>query len=318
MRLVAVGGSMLIPMFSARDPLSHGVRLSYLLPPPTTLLGAFGSGLGLTLGIPRGECPAGGRQVRDVLRYALEESALAIVKPEGPIIKSAQMWKLVNLEKESTSKSSKKESERGLHDAFEAEYISSSKIGLTFIVDLDLLSEGLSELASSACADPTIRSVGDVGLGPEDLVKAITLMDRLGSTENLGRVTHASLLSIKNVETSGLLDSCVPLEWIQSVEAARPHESAEQIILPVNRFVSNRVRSAKADKIKGREWSRVWFLAPLRPGTKRMRGKRIPVYEPAPIRVQANDGYVVATLEDPKGELRFVTVLPEDIARELG
>ncbi|HDN18190.1 MAG TPA: type I-A CRISPR-associated protein Cas5 [Candidatus Bathyarchaeota archaeon] len=184
--LILVEVNLKIPLFAVKPPYSWGARLTYILPPPTTLLGALGKCIGNYLDFP-GEasiCISNEDiRFRTLLQSLLESTSFAAVtsyKGEvTPVIKSYQMHRVVQLEKGNHK-----------HDAFEHEYVSTSGLCVSYIVNTYLVEMFTDSLASKMQNNEVylIEEIRETLCNPLRLERSVKLLDRLGYSECLGSV----------------------------------------------------------------------------------------------------------------------------------
>ncbi|MEM3433192.1 MAG: type I-A CRISPR-associated protein Cas5a [Candidatus Methanomethyliaceae archaeon] len=188
---------ILIPLFSIRDPESWGVRLSYLLPPPRTILGALARGLGRVLGFCSGEETVRGLAVREILTFALESSTFATVRPLTPIIRHPQLLRIVPAIEEGEQPIDPTRA----HDAFKHDILFTNRLRLIFTPNLKQLNLVLQEHAISAVQE-------------SDLLASMQLLERIGNTESFCSPQRQRQLKAAKADTN-VVNTYSPLQWIE-------------------------------------------------------------------------------------------------------
>jgi CRISPR-associated protein Cas5 subtype I-A len=197
MRFLAV--SLRLPLFSIRDPESWGVRLSFVLPPPRSLLGALARGLGIILGFRSGEEKQKNEFVRDILTFGIEVSSYATIRQLSPLLKSSYILRYVP----PVEKGEPIETVEGSHDAFKTDLMFSGMMKIIFSFDIAKIN--------------SVFKTYDLPKVDEYIIcQAAKLIDRIGSTENF---CHAHKVEFVNIEEiSPTVNTYVPLDWIESVK----------------------------------------------------------------------------------------------------
>lgn len=197
MRFLAV--SLRLPLFSVRDPESWGVRLSFVLPPPRSSLGALARGLGIILGFRSGEERRKNQFVRDILTFGIEVSSYATIRQLSLLLKSSYILRYVP----PVEKGEPIETVEGSHDAFKTDLMFSDAMKIIFSFDIAKINN--------------IFETYDLPKVDEGIIcQAAKLIDRIGSTENFCYAHKVEFVSIK--EISSTVNTYVPLDWIESVK----------------------------------------------------------------------------------------------------
>jgi len=276
MRLIALGVHIRLPFFALRDPTSLGVRLSFLLPPPRTILGALARGLGIIYGIKSGEEDLRGEAARNVLTYALEAHALATIRPLSPLTRSSQMLRFVP----PVEKGEPVKVPESAHDAFKTDFIFLNELKAIYIVDINSVNRilenyGLSEIDVQALDD------------------AAHLIDRIGNTEITCHVKNVERLEI--VEECSTVDTYFPLSWLERAEGN--YYIGE--LLP-NLYVLRNLGQIEQLNIscisdKDLRRKKIPYLLPIQIAENR-RGRE--VLKPADVPVKPKVGYIAYLLSD--------------------
>lgn len=197
MKFLAV--SLRLPLFSIRDPESWGVRLSFVLPPPRSLLGAFARGLGIILGFRSGEERLKNEFVRNILTFSIEVSSYATIRQLSPLLKSSYILRYVP----PVEKGEPIETAEGSHDAFKTDLMFSDAMKIIFSFDIAKIN--------------SIFETYDLPKVDEGkMCQAAKLIDRIGSSENFCYAHRVEFVNIE--EISSTLNTYVPLDWIENVK----------------------------------------------------------------------------------------------------
>ena len=275
---------VLIPLFSIRDPGSWGVRLSYLLPPPRTIIGAFARALGVVLGFRSGEEKVKGPYVREILTFALESSTFATVRPLAPLVSHPQLLRVVP----AIEKGENPIDPATAHDAFKHDVLFTNKLRLVIAPDLEEL-------------NAIIQDYGLPAIKESDLLIAMQMLERIGNTESLCSPQNPKQLSLKHGGRGAkMVNTYSPLPWIEP-------NLLNGLISPllVNlRLLETfgdsdyiKIRDKGIELIRNREIRRkkAMFCLPLAAQTSQ-RGRELL----APLEVRANPkpGYAIYSLDD--------------------
>jgi CRISPR-associated protein Cas5 subtype I-A len=271
-----LGVHLFLPLFSVRDPASWGVRLSFLLPPPRTLLGALARGVGILSGAASGEELRKREAVRNILTYAFEAYSYVTVQPLSPLIKSSQILRFVP----PVEKGERIRTSQEAHDAFKTDFIFSSDMKVVFFINIASINEVLEEY-------------GLPKINLNKLCYAARLIDRIGQTEIMCYTKNVEWLKIK--ETSSTVNTYLPYKWLERVEG--DHFISE--LLPNLGVLKSldRIQSMKISHIKDKELRRkkILYLFPLRL-MKAPKGKEI--FETIEVRTKLKTGYGAYLLSD--------------------
>jgi len=194
--IVALAVDVFSPLFSVRDPLSWGVRKTFILPTPRTVIGALCRGVGVVMGFGSGEEKLGNKPIRKILTYAFEKNTIATVHALSPIIRSSQLLHIVPEIEQGAS--------YGGGDAFKHEIMCSNQLRLIYIIDLSGVNTFLKKHKQS------------MSVNHNALEKASNFIERLGASENICTVLKSRLVKpqvIKNGSVS--VNTYVPLNWLR-------------------------------------------------------------------------------------------------------
>ncbi|MEM0312760.1 MAG: type I-A CRISPR-associated protein Cas5a [Conexivisphaerales archaeon] len=273
-----LGVHISIPLYTIRDPGSWGIRLSFLLPPPRTLIGALAHGLGVVYGIASGEENLKGEFARNVLSYALETYSFVTIRPLSPLVKTSQIMRLVPaIEKGKSSKTSEE-----AHDAFKTDFIFCSDLKAVYTIDIDMVNLVLEKY----------------GLPKADIAKlscAARFIDRIGQTESICYVKNIEWLETKGRSVD--VNTYLPTHWIE--DAKGDYNIGE--LLPNIRILEDlgekKVRQLGIESIKDKDLrkKKIPFLLPLRVAEHR-QGRE--VLKPVEVNVKLKTGYVAYLLDD--------------------
>jgi CRISPR-associated protein Cas5 subtype I-A len=267
-----ISSKLRTPFFSIRDAYASEIYISQLLPSPRTALSLLARGLGEINGL----CPEmklDGVRIADLLMWSVEKSSYAFVKPLSPLTKSSQMWRVKSIEKSWIV-----ELER-ISDAVETELVSSSSIGIYYLVDIDKLNGALEGHVK-------------ILVNKDDIIKALSLCQRLGNTESLTSLDQdPRLVELKSTRREGEIDTYIPLDWIeQDLFVSGILEDLYVNVLLGNKGVEpTEFHKTRHDKKR--------FLLPLRRITKGQVA-RLVWYEPGRPKVRTREGYFIGETED--------------------
>lgn len=180
--LKALKISYLITFFSSKIPFSYQIKLSHILPPPSTLYGVLAKNIALNYNIYT-EAAASHEKYVDFLRELKEAVYAARVRPLTPIVKSPSLIRQVRFEKQTS-------------DAMVREYVRTCSFETYFIINTEVFEKTFGKL-TKLIAYPS---------------------DRIGDSESLATVTNAEILSLEHVQAptnSVVLDTYTPLELIR-------------------------------------------------------------------------------------------------------
>jgi CRISPR-associated protein Cas5 subtype I-A len=292
MPTVVLGVHMILPLFTIRDPASWGVRLSFTLPPPRTIIGALARGLGVVCGFASGEQSLGGTATRNIFTYALESSSFATVRPLSPLIRSSQMLRYVPPVETAGSVTAPQDA----HDAFKTYFMFTDSMKAIYVIDVNSVNKvfgryGLPEI--------------DV----EMLDRGANFVDRIGQTESFCHVKNVERLEIEGEDST--VNTYFPLDWLE--RAAGDYYVGE--LLP-NLRVLERLRQIECldiGRVQDKDLRRrkIPYLLPLR-ATGSIRGKE--VLEPAEVQIVPKAGYSSYLLSD-KTKIVLPSQGETDIAR---
>jgi len=192
-----------LPLFSVRHPESWGVRLSFLLPPPRSILGALARGIGLILGIGSGDEKYRGETVRNILIYALEANGFVSVRLLSPLIKSSQMLRYVP----AVEKAEPIEDPYAAHDAFKTDIVFSADMKFLFLIDVEAVNK-------------VIQEYGLPKIDTKEVCDAIKLIDRIGPTESTCYVKTVNQLEVGQLytaETHTPINTYTPYDWLEDI-----------------------------------------------------------------------------------------------------
>jgi len=172
----------LITFFSSKIPFSYQTKLSYILPPPSTLYGVLAKNIALNYNV-YAEAAASHEKYVDFLRKLKETVYTVRVKPLTPIIKNPSLIRQIRFEKQTS-------------DAMVREYVRTCSFETYFIIDTKAFEKTFGKL-TKLIAYPS---------------------DRIGDSESLATVTNVEILSIEHMPFSNgevILDTYTPLEFIK-------------------------------------------------------------------------------------------------------
>lgn len=276
-----LGVELNVPLFSVRDPESWGVRTSFTLPPPRTLLGALGRGLGIVLGFRSGEetINENGKRARDIITFVLEKHSIATVRPLSGIVKSSQMLRIVPI----VEKGEKDFNLEKAHDAFKHDVVFTARMKAIYFIDIDSINIKLKEIG-----------IREIKMG--DLRRAIFFIDRIGSSENVSHLESCEELSIINEGSE--VDTYFPLAWANSISDGYRVD----VLLPNLCLMEllGIIKKADIKTLLDKELRRRKepFVLPLK-GIKTPKGREI--FEPTRLRVKPKLGYEICSLSDGSG-----------------
>jgi len=268
-----LGIHVYVPLYTIRDPESWGVRLSFLLPPPRTVIGALARGLGILYGIASGEEKLEGKFAREVLCYALEKASFATVRPLSPLFRSFHIMRLVPSIERGTSED--------VHDAFKTDFIFCSELKIIYAVNIEIVNSVLEKY----------------GLPKADYEKlglAARFIDRLGQTESICYVKSIEWLEIE--EESLDINTYLPEYWIEEVSG----DYTVERLLPNIRILESLEEDIKdlgIDSIKNKDLrkKKIPFVLPLRRARYQHRRE---ILEPIEVKVKPKSGYMAYLLND--------------------
>ncbi|MEM2930749.1 MAG: type I-A CRISPR-associated protein Cas5a [Thermoproteota archaeon] len=273
-----LGVHISIPLYTIRDPGSWGVRLSFLLPPPRTLIGALTHGLGVVYGIASGEEDLKGEFARNVLSYALERYSFVTIRPLSPLVKASQIMRLVPaIEKGKSPKTSEE-----AHDAFKTDFIFCSDLKIVYTIDIDMV-------------NLVLEKYGLQKAGIAKLNCAARFIDRIGQTESICHVKDIEWLETKGISLD--VNTYLPTHWVE--DAKGDYNIGE--LLPNIRILEDlgekKVRQLGIESIKDKDLrkKKIPFLLPLRVAEHR-QGREI--LEPVEVNVKLKTGYIAYLLDD--------------------
>ncbi len=291
-----------LPLFYVRYGESWGIRLSSRLPSPRTILGALAKGLGIILGIESGETLIKGRSAREVLMEAVELSSYGFVRPLSPLVKTSQILRIVPAIEQNKVYASSVMGLSGeafikavssFHDAFKHDIVFSNEMELVYVVSIEELNEKLSEYG---CREVKWR----------DVLLALKMIDRIGSTEALGGVLSVKHVKyVRKVGKRATVNTYVPVEepavWVETLHEALNQYSGGYLIEPLYpnlRLIHETKITKKNRAIK------INFVLPLLHSAKR-KGREI--FEPTNVPVVSKGSYEVYSIDGAgDGETRIV------------
>lgn len=270
-----LGVHIYIPLYTIRYPESWGVRLSFLLPPPRTTIGALAGGLGIVYGIASGEEDLKEEFARIVLSYALEAYSFATIRPLSILVRSSQIMRLVPpIEKGEIPKTPEE-----AHDAFKTDFIFCSDLKVIYAIDIYSASSVLEEYR----------------LPKADITKleyAARFIDRIGQTESLCYVKSIERLKIK--ERCSGVNTYLPAGWLENVGGS--YYIGE--LLPNIAILKDlgEIKQPKIDSVINKDLRRrkIPFLLPLQLRDHQKRE----IFEPAEIEVKLKPAYASYLLDD--------------------
>ncbi|MEM3712492.1 MAG: type I-A CRISPR-associated protein Cas5a [Thermoproteota archaeon] len=270
-----LGVHVFAPLYTIRDPASWGVRMSFLLPPPRTLIGALARGLGITYGIASGEERLKGEFTRNILCYALEKSIFATIRPLSPLVKTSQIIRMVP----AVEKGESIETPEKAHDAFKTDFIFCGNLKIVYAIDIDMVNSVFEKY--DLPKTDTIR-----------LNRAARFLDRIGQTESICYVKNIELLEIKGESTN--INTYLPTYWIKDITG----NYFIRELLPNIRIIENYMKKRlgiESIEDKDLRKKKIPFLLPLQ-ATGYHRGREF--LEPAEVTVQLKLGYKAYLLND--------------------
>ncbi|MBS7248624.1 MAG: type I-A CRISPR-associated protein Cas5a [Candidatus Jordarchaeales archaeon] len=283
-----------LPLFHVRYEDAWGIRLSPRLPPPRTILGALAKGVGVVLGVEGGEVPIGEKRARELLMDAVESCSYGFVRPLSPLVKTSQILRVVPaIEQKRVTSDIFKLKGGGLvnqaakfHDAFKHDVVVSGEMEFVYALSLEELNDDIA------------GSFG--GVGREEVLSALRMIDRVGSTESLCGVLSVKHVGLKEVGPRATVNTYVPVEdpakWVEPVHAATRGYLIEPLYPNLRVVGMKRVEDVKSMKIN--------FLLPIYCSEVR-RGRE--VFEPTEVLVDCVNGYSVYSLHGTgDGETRIV------------
>jgi len=270
------GAHLFLPLFSVRDPTSWGVRLSFLLPPPRTMLGALARGVGIISGVASGEEKLREEIIRNILTYAFEAYSFATVRPLSPLIKSSQILRYVP----PVEKGEREKTPQEAHDAFKTEIIFSTEMKVIFFVNMESVNN-------------IFQKYGLPRINTEKLCYATRLIDRVGPTEAMCYTKNVEQLKIK--EVCSAINTYVPHGWLEEAKG----EYCVGELLPNLRVLESlgQIRQTNIKNIQDEDLRRkkILYLFPLRL-TKGPKGRE--VFEASELKVKLKAGYEAYLLND--------------------
>jgi CRISPR-associated protein Cas5 subtype I-A len=293
--MVFLSVKVFVPVFSVRHHDSRGVRVSTLLPPPRTVLGALARGLGVLLGLESGEQRIAGRLARDVLTEAVECSSYAFVRPTSPLVRASHVARIVRGVEEGLKR------EELESDAFKHDAVFSGELRIIYALSLTELNRRLSE-----------HRLGDVTAS--DVVRASRMIDHIGPTEAFCHVVDVKLVGPpRKVEPPTPINTYAPIE--HPAKWAELSQNETQSYLIERLYPNLRVLGLKAiplDPKEKKEYKqrRLNYLLPVALVGRR-RGRE--VFEGGEVVVVPTRGHSIYSLEDeepptkillPEGELK--------------
>ncbi len=271
-----IGANFFLPLFSVRDPESMGVRLSFLLPPPRTLLGALARSLGIIYGISSGEEKLKNEQARNILSYALEAHSFATIRPLSPLMKNSCILRYIpSIETGETIISPE-----SAHDAFKTDLIISNEMKAIFFIDIEAF-----------CSMVTKYDLPKIQLS--EFSKATKFIDRIGPTEITCYTKNTEPLEIK--EEGSSINSYTPYEWLENVEGQftisnlLPNLLTLKILGIITHMDIDLLKKADLRRKKAR------YVLPLEIA-RASRSKEI--YEPSEVKIKPRQGFVSYSLND--------------------
>lgn len=280
---------VLLPVFSVRDFATAEVYVSYILPAPRTILSLLTRGLGELFGVS-GEASGEGKcKHSELLTRAVEESTLAFVKPDSPLLRTAHMWHIKAIERRWIEDYSR------LHDAVQAQIVSTNLLSIYFFVDINRLSDALRRY--------NYRSV-DVN----DLLEALWLCNRIGTTEAL-YAPHKEgprTLDYGSVSGRALINTYAPESWVNIHGGSWVIEDSYFSILML--LIEDKMKGLQRKKVdfKLTRREKARLVHPL--NRQVVMGKVVrEIYEPATFEAEARNDFHVIRVEDGA-----TCVLPRD------
>lgn len=271
-----IGAHFFLPLFSVRDPTSWGVRLSFLLPPPRTILGALAHSIGVILGIASGEEQLRKEMTRNILTYALETCSFATIRPLSPVIKSSNILRYVP----PVEKGERLRSPDTAYDAFKTDIMISGEMKAIFFINTESVSSFFEKYGL-----PELR-VGQ-------FCQAARLIDRIGPTEITCYTKNVEILRIE--ETSPTTNTYVPYGWLESAEG----QYCVSELLPNLRILETLGKIADIDiqtiRHKDLRRKKIPYLLPLKL-TKRPKGKE--VFEASEVKIKPKRDFATYSLSD--------------------
>jgi len=271
-----IGAHFFLPLFSVRDPTSWGVRLSFLLPPPRTILGALAHSIGVISGVASGEEELRKEAARDILTYALETYSLATIRPLSPVIKGSNILRYVP----PVEKGERVRSSEAAHDAFKTDLMISSEMKAIFFIDTGSVSSFLEKYGL-----PKLH-IGRI-------CHAVRLIDRIGPTEIICYTKNVEILRIE--EASPITNTYVPYGWLEGAEG----QYCVSELLPNLRVLETLGQIAQTDirsiRHKNLRRKKIPYLLPLKL-TKRPKGKE--VFEASEVNIKPKTGFAAYSLSD--------------------
>ncbi len=248
---------LLIPSFFVRDFTSAEILLSFLLPPPRTVLSLLARGLGELLGVS-GETEVMGRKYRDVLSEAVEMNSLAFVRPTSLLFRTTHTWSVKAIEKEWIT-----EYER-LRDAVPTQLITTNSLSAYFFVDVNGLLEYVKGIPDKRLEPSNVEEMSSL------ISSALWLCRRLGTTESFCSPSKVRELGYEEVGAEAELNTSTPADWVQPLSGNWVLEESYPSMLMLGKSVTfTKSRREKA-----------LFLHPLK---RRVEAGRViyEVYEPS-------------------------------------
>jgi len=278
-----IGAHFFLPLYSVRDPTSWGIRLSFLLPPPRTLLGALARSVGLISGVASGEQELAKESARKVLTYALEAYSFATIRPLSPVIKSSTMLRYIP----PVETGERIVSPETAHDAFKTDLIISSEMKAIFFIDIESVGS----------------FTGEYGLPKLDIdgfSHAARLIDRIGPTEVVCYTKNVEVLDIKGASPTS--NTYVPYGWLESAEG----QFSVGELLPNLRVLKTlgQIAQTNIQSISDKDLRRtkIPYLLPL---SLTKRPKRKEAFEASEVKIRPKKGFATYSLSDGTN-----TVLP--------
>lgn len=171
-------------LFSIRRPLSYQVADAFILPQPSSLVGALASCLA-KLGFRA--IKVGDEYVKALINYVLKGLVRVAIKPVSPVMASPVVLSRLRVLEKNLEEL---EIEGRVSDAMIREYVYGSFI-LYFVFHNN-------ELSSKA-------------------QKALFLLERIGDTESLVAIESVNLCSLKELKETADIDTSTRADWVESI-----------------------------------------------------------------------------------------------------
>jgi len=271
-----IGANLFLPLFSVRDPTSWGVRVSFLFPPPRTLLGALAHGTGIILGVASGEEKLKGEAVRNILTYAFEAHSFVTVRPLSPLVKSSQILRFVPPIEKGEQIGTPQEA----HDAFKTDIVFSGDMKVIYLMDIVSINRILKNY-----------DLSEIYL--DKISHAARLIDRIGQTEAVCYTKKVEGLEID--KASPTVNTYLPCEWLEDVEGdycvgeLLPNLYILKSLGKIPDMNMSYVQNKDARRMK------ITYLFPLKL-TKGLKGKE--VFEATEVKIKLKQGYTAYLLKD--------------------